>query len=1149
MATGPVTYPAFQPSTEDWVSYTERLEQHFIANGITNADKKRAILLSSCGAETYQLMRNLTAPDPLSSKSFAGLVKLMKEHQQPPPSEIVQRYKFHTRVQQLDEKITVFVAQLRKLSEYCNFGETLNDMLRDRLVCGCADKALQCKLLAEYNLTFDKAFKLATTTESAKQQAISLQASLAPVHVVSQVNKTRTQAPSQSQPLSDCHRCGGKHLQRDCRFRLAECNYCKKIGHIAKVCYSRIRDQEKSKTSGQQVQRTHQVTDDPTTSEDAYSLFHLPVSRSQPLRVSLSLNAVPMSMEIDTGAALSLISLETFRSLFAQSPPPLRTTQIRLKTYTGEVLKVEGEATVTVCYKDQCKDLPIVVVAGSGPSLFGRDWLAHFVLDWHTLSICDMTVELKQLLERYVQVFGTDLGLVKDVIADFQVDREVKPHFYKARSVPYALRDKIELELSRMATLGIIEPVAFSEWATPIVPVLKKDGSIRICGDYKLTANTATSCDKYPLPRIEDLFASLSGGKIFSTLDLKQAYNQLALSDDAKKFTTIATHKGLYRYNRLPFGVASAPAIFQRTMETILQGIPQVTVYLDDILVAGTDEQDHLKNLEAVLRRLQEAGVRLKRLKCRLMLSSLEYLGHRISAAGLQPTEEKIRAIKQAPAPTNVTQLKSFLGLISYYGKFLPNLSTTLSPLYRLLQKKVPWRWDTQEQESFDRAKQALMSDCLLVHFNPDLPLVVACDASPYGIGAVLSHRMEDGQDKPIAFASRSLSSAEKNYSQLDKEALAVIFGVKCFHQYLCGHRFTIVSDHKPLQYLFKQTRAIPTLASSRIQRWALTLGAYEYGIEYKPGSNHANADILSRLPLPEAPEEVPLPPEIVLMLEFLNSTPVTANQVKHLTDRDPLLSQVRRLVLEGNTVFPVDRDDIKPFARRATELSVQDGCLLWGARVIVPPPVQKQFIEELHAGHPGITRIKTLARRFVWWPNIDRDLEECVRSCSACQQTRNLPPSTPLSVWDWPKRPWSRIHVDYAGPFLGHMFLVLVDSHSKWLDVRKVSSATSRVTIDTLRSIFSCHGLPEMMVTDNGSTFTSEEFQEFSKRNGIRHVTSAPYHPATNGLAERAVQTFKDFMKKSSDDSLEQRLARFFFYCNIELPHTLQLEFHQPNC
>ena len=202
-----------------------------------------------------------------------------------------------------------------------------------------------------------------------------------------------------------------------------------------------------------------------------------------------------------------------------------------------------------------------------------------------------------------------------------------------------------------------------------------------------------------------------------------------------------------------------------------------------------------------------------------LYATQLEYLGHLISAAGLQPTQEKVRAIRDAPPPLDVSQLKSFLGLISYYGKFLPNLSTTLSPLYRLLQQKVHWSWGTAEQKAFDAAKESLTSDSLLVHFDPKLPLVLACDTSPYGIGAVLSHRMEDGQDKPIAFASRSLSPPEKNYSQLDKEALAVVLGVKRFHQYLCGCQFTIVSDHKPLRHLFQETRAVPPMASSCMQR------------------------------------------------------------------------------------------------------------------------------------------------------------------------------------------------------------------------------------------------------------------------------------------------------------------------------------------
>ncbi len=218
------------------------------------------------------------------------------------------------------------------------------------------------------------------------------------------------------------------------------------------------------------------------------------------------------------------------------------------------------------------------------------------------------------------------------------------------------------------------------------MPVVKKDGSIRVCGDYKLTVNLAAIVDCYPLPKIDDIFASLAGGKTFTKLDLAHAYNQIELDDEAKRLMTINTSKGLYQYNRLPFGVASAPAMFQRTMETVLQGIPGVSVYIDDILVSGKTDDEHLQNLQEVLKRLEKVGARLKRSKCFFMLPAVEYLGHRISEQGLQPTMKKVQAIQLAPAPSDISQLKSFLGLINYYSKFLPNLSHTLSPLYRLLQ-------------------------------------------------------------------------------------------------------------------------------------------------------------------------------------------------------------------------------------------------------------------------------------------------------------------------------------------------------------------------------------------------------------------------------------------------------------------------------
>ena len=325
----------------------------------------------------------------------------------------------------------------------------------------------------------------------------------------------------------------------------------------------------------------------------------------------------------------------------------------------------------------------------------------------------------------------------------------------------------------------------------------------------------------------------MANGKTFSKLNLAHAYLQVELDQSAKKYVTNNTHKGLYTYSNLSFGVASAPAIFQRMIENILQGLSHVCVYIDDILVTGTSEEEHLKNLDEVFQRLENAGLYLKKDKCNFMLPEVQYLGHKISAKGLEPTNEKIKAIKEAPQPENVTQLRSFLGAINYYCKFLPNLASSFSLIYKLLQHHHKLAWGPEQVTAFESAKQQLVSPPLLIHYDPEKPLVLSCDASPYGIGAVLSHTLEGGE-KPIAFASRTLASAERNYSLVDKEALAFIFGVKRFHEYLVGHNFTIVSDHKPLQYLFNEKKATPQMASARVQRWSLTLSCYDYNIVYK---------------------------------------------------------------------------------------------------------------------------------------------------------------------------------------------------------------------------------------------------------------------------------------------------------------------------
>ena len=1137
---------AFDSNTEEWTEYIERLEFYFAANGITDGTKQRAVLLSCCGPSTFRLMRSIVLPTPLTDFSFKELVAKMKAHREPKPSVIVQRYQFNSRQRATSETVAEYVAALRKLAEHCNFGNALDEMLRDRLVCGIANPTVQKRLLAEPELTLTKAVTIAQAVELAERGSKEIQSVKDPpkdIHRFSQVPTSKNSSGRPRDIVKDksspafCYRCGGKHNQLTCRFKSEVCHYCHKRGHIAKVCKTKLAQSAPSNKAPVTVDSskpTHQVIQESCdTISSEYTLFTLPSQQSKPLLADVEIEGHPLNMEIDTGAAVSIISDKTRTSLPHLHKLPLQSSQVKLRTYTGESIPVLGEISVDITCQGTKHTLPLLVVKEDGPSLIGRNWLTQIRLDWKTVFTISGEQELDKLLRQHSCIFEDKLGSVKDLKVKLFVKENSTPKFFKARTLPLSLREKVSEELDKLQANGIIVPVKFSSWAAPVVPVIKRDGNVRLCGDYKLTINSVAKNEVYPLPRIEELFAAVSGGKVFSKLDLSHAYLQLQLDESSQEYVTINTHRGLYRYTRLPFGVASAPAIFQRTMETVLKGLPMVVAYLDDILVAGRTEQEHLTNLAQVLERLNSAGMKLKKEKCAFCLPQVEYLGHVISEEGLRPSSSKIKAITNAPEPSSLSELKSFLGLVNYYAKFLPNSATTLAPLYKLLKHSEPWQWNTEQQVSFENIKTMLTAPTLLVHFDEKAPIMLSCDASPYGVGAVLSHVMEDQSDKPIAYASRSLSTAERKYSQLDKEALAILFGVSKFHHYLYGRHFVIYSDHKPLMHIFNQSKAIPVMASARLQRWALTLSGYQYSIKYRKGSHMCNADALSRLPLPDCPTTVPMPPETIALLEQLASVPLTATQIRNMTDRDPVLTKVKQYTQNG---WPnnIKDEQLRPYSSKRDELSLEDGILLWGNRVVVPPQARNTVLEEAHAAHIGIARMKSLTRQFVWWPKIDNDLESKVRSCNICQKFKNEPPQAILHPWEWPKQPWVRIHADFAGPFLGKMFLILIDAHSKWIEVHITASATSSVTIEKMRSTFASFGIPEILVTDNGSNFTSSEFEEFLKSNGIRHVKTAPYHPASNGLAERAVQTFKSGIKKLTNGTLETRVARFLFNYRI---------------
>ena len=1069
----------FEPSTETFTVYSERLDQFFIANNIGSypssaseaviaaAEKKKvAVMISVIGKKTYSVLRDLCSPVNPKEKTFEQLCELLQQHFKPKRLEVAESYRFHRCFQEDNETVSVYSARLRHLASTCNFGEFLNRCLRDQFVCGIRNPATRKKLLSE-DRTFQQALEVAIADEIAAKESVQVQQqltqsvnsvsknpSVSSTPSVDSVSKNSAVSPpsggnsrvpphlrqgirpnSPSPPQSNsyaCFSCGNAgHVRSKCKFRNATCRNCNTRGHIARAC---------RKNGVNAVCVEEEATEEPLLEEDElYMVYDVnAISRSE-ISVPLKIQNNNCSMQLDTGCALSLAPMSFFKRVCPDVD--MQPTNVLLSTPTGETVHPLGEAYVKVEYSGLQHSLPLLVVQEGTSALFGRNWLMDIKLDWKNLPGLNHIgpifpaasapqlnpTTLDSVLQQYDGLFQSELGCYTGEPVVLNESKGSK--FHKARAVPYALQSKVENTLLKMEKDGVIERVTSAVSAAPIVVVGKKESEdVRVCGDFSVTYNAYANVETYPMPQIEDMHSALRGCTVFSVLDIKQAYHQIPIAQKSQGELTINTHIGLFTFKRLPNGIHSGPAIFQRIMDNLLSDIPKAVSRLDDILVAGIDEEDHLHTLSLVLERLLTAGFRLNKAKCKFLQKCVTYLGHKIDGEGLHPTEDKLAAIRDAPRPKDVTALKSFLGLIMFYSRFMPHHSTILAPLHNLLKKDTPWKWSKVEEDAFVAAKDLILNSQTLVHYDHTLSLYLSCDASSYGAGAVLSHKM-NGQFRPVAFASCSLTAAQKNYSQIEKEAFSIIFGLKRFRQYLYGRSFVILTDHRPLLSLFGPKNPVPAHAAARLQRWALILASYNYNIEYRSTSAHADADSMCRLPLPqtwspkcENVECYFLEPEIV--------TTLTSQMIQKETRVDPVLSQVYSFIIGGWPTVVVD-PSFAPFKSKRDELTTQQGCILWGTRLVVPSSLQEKVLQELHDTHPGMSRMKALARSYVWWPNIDSHIERTVSSCSTCQSMRSAPPTAQIHPWIFPARPWSRIHVDFAGPISGCMYMVVVDAYS----------------------------------------------------------------------------------------------------------------------
>lgn len=1129
------SFRSFDGESEEWELYCEQLEQFFVSNKIDESMKKSE-LINHLGARTYKLLRDLCTPHQPKDKSYKELCAALSLHFTPPVIVHKERRTFFRaqRGENGPETVNDWIVRIKNLAANCKFGDKLPDHLVNKFVDGLSGKAFDRICEETEALTLEKAQEIAlkyetdATSSSAinfvkgRNQRVEPKQKGKPVQWRNSSNGKRPNGST-----SKCFGCRREdHLYRDCPFKDYVCRKCKEKGHLQVACGLQ-KAHYVAESSGQQNDEGLEG-EEPIVVQQHYiskceELFVNKVATkldSDGFMLEVKIADQVFTMELDSGAGVSVISEKLYRD--ALGCFPLESSALKLKLFSGASLKVLGVIQPVVEYNSNRKKVLIAVVAEGGPPLLGKNFMKAFGIQLALINSVDKSSVLEELLVKYKELFNGELGCYKYDKVKLEVEEWAKPIYKKPRPVPFKFHNQMGTELDKMEQAGIVTKCDSSPWGTPLVPVLKPDGSLRLCGDYKVTVNRFVKDVKHPLPTAEEIFAKLNGGQKFSKLDLSKAYNQFELTEESKEMCAISTIKGVYRMNRLPFGVKPASGIVQRVLEMLLCGIPGVQNFLDDVVVTGGSDQEHFERLEQVFAVLEKAGLKLNKAKCQFFKSEITFLGYAINKDGLKKTDERIRSIRDAPEPTNVTEVRAFAGLVNYYARFVEGLANLMSPIYQLLKKGAKFIWSKACSEAFQKIKDEICRDVTLTHFDPNADLILTCDASNVGVSAVLSQKCKDGVERPVAFASRILHTAEKNYSVIDKEALAIMYGVNKYFLYLVGNRFAIRTDHKPLLSLFHPQKGIPTIAASRMQRWAHFLSSFSYSIGHVRSQSNI-ADFSSRFPT----ESWKLWKEEDSYLNFINKEECGLLSVADLeksTLEDPDLSQV-----VGFLTGTVDQTSFErnPYWKMIEELSLEAGVVMRGHRVVVPKSLRETVLEQLHRSHLGMVKSKSIARANVWWPKIDEDIERVVKHCSACVLHSQSPPKAALIPWSPPKGVWSRVHVDFAGPVQGLSYLIVVDALSKWVEVFPTKSCTADFVLDKLVECISRFGLFDELVSDNGTQFTADLVQRFLVANGIKQILTSPGHPASNGEAENMVKTFKSALLKClSEGSRDVRLV-----------------------
>lgn len=1089
-------------------------------------DTRIALLLSVIGKSSYKDYLTFTFP-PLAegaSRTVKEVLDKFDEHYRPYKNVTLATYVFNNISQRADQNLDSFVTELKLQADQCDFGFAYDRNVRDRLIHGLRDNGLRERLLREPDLSLRVAVEICKSSELSKLHSRAMCSSSAvpaQVDAVDRVKKKRSFDPKAKtnsifQPKQTrqppkhrtCSRCGSRHQPRQCPAYGKTCNNCGMENHFATVC---------------RQPKRRQVSAIDSTNADVVYIGSLSTASSGDWIQEVAVNNLPVAFKLDTGAQVNVLPVSLLERI--QDPPTPRATPVHVCTYTGDSLPVAGECMLRCVLYGKCYLLKFMIVDIDVQPVLGATACTELNLiqrvnrsidpgvgvnSLHTIS------DLNNLISEFDDVFeghGRLPGKYK-----ITLHQDATPIIASARKIPLALEESVRSELLRMENIGVIEKVTKpTDWVNPIVIVPKKDNSIRLCLDPR-HLNKYIKRQHYRIPSQDQLLSKLEGSRFFTLLDAKSAFHQIQLDDQSADLCTFITPFGRYRFKVLPFGLSTAPEVFQMAMDKIFEDFPDINPYFDDVILHSTSMKDHYDKLKTVLQIARRSGLKFNKDKMQIAVSRVKYLGHIVSSTGLSPDPVKIEAIAAFPTPSNRQDLMRFLGMSTYLMKFVPQFSQETSTLRNLLKKDTSWVWDSQCDQAFCRVKQLLQTKPVLQFFNKDKPVVLSVDASSYGLGGVLLQ-----SDKPVAYTSATLTDAQSRYSQIEKELLAIVHACEHFHFYVYGRHIEIQTDHKPLLGLIHKSF---DQISPRLQRFLLRLQRYTFTLTHVPGKYLTVADALSRAPLPSKPVVSGDLDTRLMVSVIVQASQSKLDQLRQATLDDLELQCVKEYILNG---WPRSKqkvkDPAKPYWNLQSELHIKDDMICRGQRIIIPKSCQKDILAKLHQGHRGIVTCKNLARQSLYWPGISVAIENLVSSCTICQLNQKQNCGEPLMDRKLPDRPWQKVAVDFFH-FASATYILVIDYFSKYIELQHLHQTIAPSVINALKTCFARFGIPEEVIADNGPPFNSLEFADFCRNWDIFFNPTSPGFPRANGQVERCVQTVKNGLTKALQDKRDVHLV-----------------------